>query len=63
MAIVEHVRVVDQHEGYEILDEAARKYLKMSGREFLEAWDAGRFTDRVDTPEVMRVAALIHFAR
>jgi hypothetical protein len=35
----------------------------MTGREFLEAWDAGEFDDRVDTPEFMRIAALTHFAQ
>jgi hypothetical protein len=63
MATIDSVRVVDDKEGYEILDEAARRYLKMSAKEFLEAWDAGKFSDRVDTPDVMRVASLIPFAQ
>ena len=63
MAIVERAHVVAQEEGKRILDEAARKYLNMSAEEFLAAWDGGTFADRVDTPEVMRVASLIHFAR
>ena len=63
MAVTDSVRVIDQQEGYRLLDEAARKYLNMPAADFLEAWDAGRFAEKVDEPEVMRVASLIHFAR
>jgi hypothetical protein len=61
--VIDGVRVVDKEEGMEMLDEMAREQLNMSGEEFLKAWDEGRFGDRTDTPEVMRVAGLIPFAR
>jgi len=63
MAIVYQVRIVDQKEGYEILDEAAKKYLGISAEEFLKRWDAGDYAGKADTTEVMRVVSLIHFAR
>ena len=68
MAIVDNVRVdnvrfIDETEGRDILDEAARKYLGISGEEFLKRWDAGEYAGRADTPDVMAVVSLIHFAR
>ncbi len=52
-----------EQEGYEILDAAARHYLKMSGAAFVTAWDAGAFADDPDRPEVMRIAMLLPFGR
>ena len=49
-------------EGRAILDRAARRYLNMSAEEFIEAWNAGKFDDNPDRPEVMRVAMLLPFA-
>ena len=49
-------------EGWALLDEHAHRYLKMSAREFIEAWDAGKIDDP-DRPEVMRVAMLLPFVR
>ena len=65
MAVIETVQVdvVDQAEGFRILDDAARRHLSMTGAEFIEAWDAGKLADRADTPEVIRVVMLIPFSR
>ncbi len=46
-----------------LLDQQARRYLQMSGDDFIRAWDAGQFADNPDRPEVMRVAMLLDFAR
>jgi hypothetical protein len=63
VATTNRVRIIDQQEGIEILDENAKKYLGISGEEFLKRWDAGEYVGKADTPEVMRVASLIHAAR
>ena len=57
------VNEVSAEEGRAILDRAARRYLNMSADEFIAAWNAGRFDDDPDRPEVMRVATLLPFAR
>jgi hypothetical protein len=46
--------------GREILDNAARKYLDMSGDEFSRRWAAGEF-EQDDRPEVTHVAMLLPF--
>jgi hypothetical protein len=35
----------------------------MSGKEFIEKWDAGQFNGKADTPAVIRVAMLLPFGR
>ena len=65
MAVVEtvgSVRIIDREEGMRLLDAAARRYLGISGEEFLRDWDAGKFGDP-DGTEVMNVVSLIPFAR
>lgn len=47
-------------EGREILDRQARKYLGMSGEEFLRKYEAGEIS--TDCSDVMRVSMLIPFA-
>jgi hypothetical protein len=56
------VRELDREAGQELLDEQARKYLGISGVEFLRRWEAGEI-DADDDPDVMRVAMLAGFAR
>jgi hypothetical protein len=68
MAVLEqesdvHVQEVTPEEGRAIVDRAVRRYLHMSGEQFLKAWDAGAFDDDPDRPEVMSVAMLLPFAR
>jgi hypothetical protein len=50
-------------EGRVLLDKQARRYLNMSGDEFVKRWEAGEFDDDPDRPEIMRVAMLIPFAK
>lgn len=60
---VGHSGELSDDEALDLLDRRARHYLHMTGREFIEAWDAGKFKDDADRPEVMRVAVLIPFGR
>jgi len=54
---------LSREEGEEIFDEAARRYLKMSGEEFLRKWEAKEFGDDPDQPGVMDVAMLLSLVR
>jgi hypothetical protein len=56
------VRVLSREEGKLLLDEQARRYLQMSGEEFIRRWDAGEF-DGPERSEVVRLAMLLPFAR
>ena len=53
---------VTEEEGWAILDRAARRYLGISGEEFVRRWKAGEYPDPDGTP-VLRVAMLLPFAR
>lgn len=55
-------RFLTQEEALELLDEAARYYLQMTGDEFVKAWDSGKFDEDPDRPEVMSVGMLRHLA-
>ena len=46
-----------------IFDNAARHYMKMSGEEFLRAWDEGLFRDRACESGVAWVSMLIPLVR
>jgi hypothetical protein len=51
---------VDRERGCAILDRQARRYLGISGEEFIAAWRAGEFAGpESDRPEVVRVASLL----
>jgi hypothetical protein len=56
------VKYVNRVEGQRIVDRQARRYLNMSGAEFLRKYDAGEFGDD-DRSEIVRVAMLIPLAR
>jgi hypothetical protein len=56
------IRELTHDEGRALLDARARRYLGISGDEFLRRWEAGDFRG-VDRPEVMRVVMAIPFAR
>lgn len=45
-------------EAWESFDEAARRYVDMSGEAFIATWDAGGFGDDPDRPALIRVAML-----
>ena len=53
---------VTPEEGAEILDRQARKYLGMSGEEFVRRYEAGDFEDPCDT-NIARISMLIPLTR
>jgi len=53
---------LSREEGLALLDRQARRYLGMSGDEFVQAWRSGQFDQDPDRPEVMRVAMLLPLA-
>ena len=57
------IKELTLEDGRKLLDKQARRYLKMSGGEFIKKWEAGEFGDDPDRPEVMRVVMLIPFAK
>lgn len=57
-----HAKILSREEGRRLLDRQARRYLGMSGKEFVRKWKAKEFKDP-DRPEILRVAFLIPFGR
>jgi hypothetical protein len=57
-----HVRELSQSQGLALLDKQTRRYLNMSAREFIAAWQNGTLRDRQEEPEVVRLAMLIPIA-
>jgi hypothetical protein len=56
------IHEVSDAEGMAILDNAAHRYLNMSGEEFLRAWKEGRFDNGTcSDPGVTYVSMLIPF--
>ena len=45
-----------------LLNRQARRYLNISGAEFVRRWKAGEFQNQ-DRPEIMRVAMLLPLGR
>ncbi|HET7036790.1 MAG TPA: hypothetical protein VFI42_13980 [Thermomicrobiaceae bacterium] len=58
----DRIHELTKQEARELFDQVARKYLNMSGEEFLRRWDAGEFRDQ-DTPALIQVAILRHLAK
>ena len=56
-------RRLTSREARQLFDREARRHLKMSGREFLRRWEAGKFDGLADTSAVRRVAMLLPFGR
>lgn len=56
------VEEVSVQEGRALFDRIARRFLRLSGAEFLARWDRGEF-EGDDRPEVTHVAMLIPFGR
>jgi hypothetical protein len=50
---------VTPEEGAEILDRQARKYLGMSGKDFVRSYESGELQDDDYSSNVMRVSMLI----
>lgn len=57
------VDVMTPEEAREAFDRAARRYLNMSGEEFLRRWDAGAFGDDADQPGVINLVMLLPLIR
>jgi hypothetical protein len=55
------IKELSLEEGRRLLDKQARRYLNMSGDEFIKKWESGEFDDDPDRPEVMEVAMLLPF--
>ena len=55
------VRELTLKEGWDLLDKQARKYLGMSGKDFVKKWEAGEFGEYPDRPDIMHVAMLLPF--
>ena len=55
-----NVKILSRDEGRRLLDREARRYLGISGDEFVRQWKAKKIKDP-DRPEVMRVAFLLPF--
>ena len=53
------VHEISPSEAVGMVDTAARRYLRMSGPEFVQAWNEGRWPDPDAVPGVMRVAGLL----
>ena len=57
------VHELSREEAKAVLDRQARRYLHVSGEEFLRRWDAGEYTKDADRSDVRRVAMLIELGR
>lgn len=61
------VRELSREEGRKLFDRQARRYLGISGEEFLEKWDSREYGDPDDRaknpPGVMELAMLLPFVR
>jgi len=53
------VQEIGHPEAVRMLDAAARRYLHMSGLDFVQAWEECRWPDPDAVPGVMRVAGLL----
>lgn len=58
--VQQSVQELDAQEGRELLDRQARRYLGMSGEEFVQAWGRGDLDPDRDA-NVARVAMLLPF--
>lgn len=54
-------RVLSKAEGKKLLNRQAKRYLNMTGEEFIRKWKTKQIKDP-DRPEVLRVAFLLPFA-
>ncbi len=57
------IKELTLEDGRKLLDKHARRYLNMSGSEFIKKWEAGELGDDSDRPEVMRLVMLVPFAK
>jgi hypothetical protein len=57
------IRELTREEGVALLERQTRRLMGMGADEFIRAWESGDFDDNPDQPELMRLVALIPFAR
>ena len=57
------VREATLEEGLALLDRRAKRYLGISGDEFLSRWEAGYYDADPDAPGVQEVVALLPFVQ
>jgi len=57
------VRELTLEQGWDLLDKQASKYLGISGKEFVKRWEAGKYDEDPDQPELMRLAMLLPFVK
>lgn len=57
------VRELSKTQARNMFEREAQSRLNMSGKEFIERWEAGKFNGKTDTPAVIRVAMLLPFGR
>jgi hypothetical protein len=53
---------ISPEEGWQILEELAQRYMHMSAKEFIRAWNAGEI-ENPDRPEVIHVLMMLPLAR
>ena len=58
-----HIRDLTDEEGWSLFDKAARFYLNISGKQFIERWESGYYDKDPDDPNVVEVTMLLPFAR
>lgn len=58
-----HLRELSPEEGWKLFDGAAMYYLGITGEEFIEQLEAGRFKDPDEDPDAVEVLALLPFVR
>jgi hypothetical protein len=57
------IGILTPSQGRSLLDRRAKAELKISGKQFVRDWKAGKFARRACSPEVMRVAMLLPLAK
>jgi hypothetical protein len=57
------VQEVSSEEGWALLEKATQRELGIGAKDFLSAWEAGKFDDDPDRPEIMRVLMLLPLIR
>lgn len=58
-----YITDLNAEESHELFDQQARRYLGVSGDEFVRRLEAGEYGDPDDDPRVMRLVMLLPFAR
>ena len=59
------VRIMTREQGRRMFDRQARKYFKMSGKEFIRRWEAGEFGDPENPyrPELVALTMQVPFVK